>query len=159
MAYEIVGNVFKIGATENISTKNGGTLLRRSITLCQRRFDQNTGEEYEPNYPTLDFTNRGCAELDRFKYGDKVRIRFDISGVKYNDKQTNEEKFFNSLRAFRIEPYVVQQMPPQPQPQTQYGHTPPPQGYARQGAQGTQGGYRQENPLPFPPPDNNDLPY
>ena len=113
MAYEIIGTVFRIGATENVQTKNGQPFQRRSITLIQKRFDQNTGQEFEPNYPTIDFTQRGCAELDKYKQGDRVRIRFDVSGVKYNDKQTREEKFFNSLRGFRIEPFVMQQ-PQQP---------------------------------------------
>ena len=144
MAYEIIGNVFKIGATENIQTRNGGTLQRRSITLCQKRFDQNTGEEFEPNYPTLDFTNRGCSELDKFKIGDRVRIRFDISGVKYNDKQTNEEKYFNSLRGFRIEPYVPQQAQPQMQQAPQY----PPQYPPQQAYPPQQQGYYQQPQYP-----------
>ena len=164
MAYEIVGTVFKINATEDIPTRNGGTLLRRSVILCQRRFDQNTGQEYEPNYPIIDFTNNGCAELDRFNPGDRVRIRFDVSGVKYVDKKTGEEKFFSSLRGFRIEPYVTQQThyqsPPQyaQQPQqTQQARSQ--QGYASQ--IGYQQGHEQqaEQPLPFPPPDNSNLPY
>ena len=135
MAYEIIGNVFKIGTTENIQTKSGTAFQRRSLTLIQRRFDQNTGQEFEPNYPTIDFTQRGCAELDKYKIGDRVRVRFDISGAKYNDRQTGEEKYFNSLRGFRIEPFVSQR----PQPQQNYAPTgqyqpagqaaPPPQGY------------------------------
>ncbi len=148
MAYEIIGTVHKIGATENIPTKNGTFLQRRSITLVQRRFDQNTGEEFEPNYPTLDFAQRGCAELDRFKPGDRVRVRFDISGVKYNDRQTGEEKYFNSLRGFRIELFAPQQPVTHPV-QPQY----PPQGsYPQQPYQGQQP-YppRQQGGQPFPP--------
>lgn len=131
MAYEIIGTVHKIGATENIPTKNGTYLQRRSITLVQRRFDQNTGEEFEPNYPTLDFSQRGCAELDAFKPGDRVRVRFDISGVRYNDRQTGEEKYFNSLRGFRIEPFVARQSVQQPAvaPQQPPQNWQQPQGY------------------------------
>ena len=134
MAYEIIGNVFKIGTTENIQTKSGTAFQRRSLTLIQRRFDQNTGQEFEPNYPTIDFTQRGCAELDKYKIGDRVRVRFDISGAKYNDRQTGEEKYFNSLRGFRIEPFT-QQRPAQQNfaPTGQYPPAgqaaPPPQGY------------------------------
>lgn len=123
MAYEIIGNVHKIGMTENIQTKSGNTFQRRSLTLIQRRFDQNTGEEFEPNFPTIDFTRDKCMELDRYKPGDRVRIQFDVSGAKYLDKNTGEEKYFNSLRGFRIEPYVQ----PNAQPQM-----PPQQGYAQQ---------------------------
>lgn len=125
MAYEIIGNVHKIGTTESIQTRIGSTFQRRSITLIQRRFDQNTGEEFEPNFPTIDFTRDKCGELDRYKPGDRVRIRFDVSGAKYIDKNTGEEKYFNSLRGFRIEPFVQPQaqppyQPQQPAPQPQY---------------------------------------
>lgn len=147
MAYEIIGNVHKIGTTENIQTKSGNTFQRRSLTLIQRRFDQNTGEEFEPNFPTIDFTRDKCMELDKYKPGDRVRIRFDVSGAKYLDKNTGEEKYFNSLRGFRIEPFV------QPNAQQQL---PPQQGYAQQVqpqvpyAQPTyppQGGYQQPAPV------------
>ena len=151
MAYEIIGTVFKIATTENIQTRNGGTLQRRSLTLIQKRFDQNTGQEFEPNYPTFDFTNKGCVELDKFKQGDRVRVRFDISGVKYTDKQTNEEKYFNSLRGFRIEPFVANQPQPMyaPQPQMQPQMQPPmQQGYIPQPQQG----YYQQPPMPQNPP-------
>lgn len=154
MAYEIIGNVHKIGTTESIQTRSGSTFQRRSITLIQRRFDQNTGEEFEPNFPTIDFTRDKCGELDRYNPGDRVRIRFDVSGAKYLDKNTGEEKYFNSLRGFRIEPFV--QPPYQPQhiqqqfqqqfaptqqtiPQQQQGYAPQPQSqYPTQGV-----GYQQ----------------
>lgn len=139
MAYDIIGSVHKISTTENIQTKNGGTLQRRSLTLIQKRFDQNTGEEFEPNFPTFDFTNRGCADLDKFRPGDMVRVRFDISGVKYADRQTGAEKYFNSLRAFRIEPFAAQQA------------AQPIQGYQQpiqQPAQ-PQHGTQQDDDLPF----------
>lgn len=163
MAYEIIGTVYKIGTTENVPTKNGQPFQRRSLTLIQKRFDQNTGQEFEPNYPTIDFTQRGCAELDKYKQGDMVRVRFDVSGVKYNDKQTREEKYFNSLRGFRIEPFVMRQ-PQQPAPQPQYppqGGYPPQQPY--QGQYQQPAGYPTQQPAPqqpyqpqFPPQNPND---
>ena len=154
MAYEIIGNVHKIGTTENIQTKSGSTFQRRSITLIQRRFDQNTGQEFEPNFPTIDFTRDKCMELDKYKPGDRVRIRFDVSGAKYLDKNTNEEEYFNSLRGFRIEPYVQ----PNAQPQAQY--TQQPQNYApagqwQQSAPQAQG-YAQQPPYPT---HHNDAPF
>lgn len=156
MAYEIIGNVHKIGTTENIQTKSGSTFQRRSLTLIQRRFDQSTGQEFEPNYPVIDFTRDKCTELDRYNPGDKVRIRFDISGVKYNDRNTGEERYFNSLRGFRIEPFVQNaqpQYPQQPQnyaPAGQWQQPAPqqPQGYAQQpqAPNPQQGGYQQAPP-------------
>ena len=161
MAYEIIGTVFKIGTTENVPTKNGQPFQRRSVTLIQKRFDQNTGQEFEPNYPTIDFTQRGCAELDKYKQGDRVRIRFDVSGVKYKDKQTQEEKYFNSLRGFRIEPFVMQQ-PQQPvaQPYPPQGGYHPQGGYPPQQPYQGQPAYPPQQPQqPFPPqqpPQNTD---
>lgn len=151
MAYEIIGNVHKIGTTENIQTKSGNTFQRRSITLIQRRFDQNTGEEFEPNFPTIDFTRDKCMELDRYNPGDRVRIRFDVSGAKYLDKNTGEEKYFNSLRGFRIEPFVQPQAQPPYQPQQT-------QGYAQQQAQYPQHGVGYQK-APTSQAQGDDLPF
>lgn len=162
MAYEIIGNVHKIGTTENIQTKSGSTFQRRSLTLIQRRFDQNTGQEFEPNFPTIDFTREKCMELDKYKPGDRVRIRFDVSGAKYLDKNTNEERYFNSLRGFRIEPYVQ----PNAQPQAQYPQQP--QNYAPAGqCQATPQYINQMDGTPYPyqppqlpyPTHHNDTPF
>lgn len=117
MAYKIIGTIHSIGATEIKQSKDGNSFQRRSLTLMQRRFNPNTGEEYEPNFPTFDFSQRHCEELDKFQHGSLVQITFDAVGVKYNDRQTGEEKYFNSLRAFKIEHYVRQQQPPQQPPQ------------------------------------------
>lgn len=149
MAYEIIGTVHKIGTTGTIPTRTGGQLQKRTLVLVQRRFDQNTGEEFDPNYPSIEFSQRGCAELDRFKPGDRVRVRFDISGVRYEDKSTHQEKYFTTLRGFRIEPYVTQQPRQVAQPQ---GY--PPQSFAPQGfAPQQQSSYNPTSPAsqPFPP--------
>ena len=149
MAYEIIGTVLKTSTTETIQTKSGQPFQRRSLVLMQRRFDQNTGQEFEPNYPTIDFTQRSCQDLDRFQPGDRVRVRFEVQGVKYIDKATGEERYMNKLRGFRIEPYVVQQ-PLQPQsyaPASQWQQPQQPQ----------QAYYPPQQPVGqlFPPQNNN----
>lgn len=169
MAYEIIGTVYKVGTTEQIPTKTGGTLLKRSIILEQQRFDPNTGEPFANNYPSFEFTNQGCAQLDRYTKGSKVRLRFDIQGGLYNDKQTNEEKSFTHLRAFKIEPYAPQQGyaagggSAQNAAQNMWARMQ--QGYQ----QAPQGGYQQQGyqqqppqnmpPLGYPPKQGDDLPY
>ena len=140
--------------------------------LIQRRVDQNTGQEFKPNYPALEFVNEKIQQLSSFKVGDIVRVKFDVSGTK-SDKN-GRESFFSSLRGFRVEPYAMQQQQP-----VQGYQQAPPQGYAPQGGYqqnsgyAPQGGYQQQQsgyqpqgyqqqgdqPLPFPPQDNNDLPY
>ena len=73
---------------------------------------------------------------------------FVREGIKYNDRQTGEEKYFNSLRGFRMELFAPQQPVTHPV-QPQY----PPQGsYPQQPYQGQQP-YppRQQGGQPFPP--------
>ena len=134
MAYEIIGTVFHIDKeAETIPTKKGGTLYKRTIILQQRRFDRNTGQEFESNYPRLEFTNNNVSKLDGFKEGDNVRVSFDVSGSRSEDMNTHEVKFFTSLRGFNIEHYVmpglqrVNQQPVYQQPpyQPQQAYYPP----------------------------------
>ena len=105
MAYDIIGTVYKVGPTETIPTRQGNTIMRRTLILEQRRYDPNTGQEYQPNYPAFEFTNQQCRDLDLYPSGTSVRIRFDVSGSLYADKQTGEERNISRLRAFRIEQY------------------------------------------------------
>ncbi len=160
MAYKIIGTIHKIGETETKQGRNGSSFQRRQLIIMQRRFDRMSGEEFEPYYPTLEFGNQHCADLDRYKVGDAVQVMFEIVGMKYNDKSTGEEKYMNSLRAFRIEPYVRQNhptdLPPQPQQHTVQGSggfVPNPTGYQQQPAQGYQQALTQKMPqqqqMPF----------
>ncbi|MDY3356163.1 MAG: DUF3127 domain-containing protein [Prevotella sp.] len=159
MAYKIIGNVLIVGQTEHKPTKTGGVFTSRSLTLMQKRYDPNTGEEFEPNYPQFNFTGNSCSQLDNLKAGDRVQVSFEVSGVKYNDRQTGEEKYFTTLRAFKCEPYVQPiQQTKQPaynaQPQQQFRPqqaAAPQQQYAPAqspawGGQSQQGGYPQNQP-------------
>ena len=132
MANEIIGNVHRIGQTESIPTKNGSNFQRRSFVLVQHRFNQDTGEPLPDNFVQFDVTQQKCTELDKFNIGDRVRVSFAVEGRAY--EKDGKEMFFNTLRAFRVEPYVMQsqvqsqmQAPPQ-QPMQQVA---PPQ-YAPQ---------------------------
>lgn len=106
-SYEIIGSIYRIGNTETIQTKSQNIFMRRSVTLIQRRFDQYTGAEFRQNFPTIEFTQHQCEELNAYKEGDGVKIRFEVQGVKFTDKNTGEERFFNSMRGFSIEPYEM----------------------------------------------------
>lgn len=133
MAYKILGNIYKIFPTENITTSKGNQLTRRNIVLEQKRFDPNTGEPFQSNFPILEFSGARCAELDKFKAGDKVQLNFDVVGTTYEDKNTKEEAYMTRLRAFSIALYVQpQQAQPaqQPAPQAQPAPQPQPNGFA-----------------------------
>lgn len=113
MPYDIIGTIHNVGPVESVPTKTGGTLLKRTVILEQRRYDPNTGQQFTPNYPSLEFTNQGCAQLDTYTKGSRVKIRFDVQGSLYNDRQTGRQKSFTHLRGFRIEPYTPPQAPAQ----------------------------------------------
>lgn len=160
MAYEILGTVELIGNTESITTKSGGTFNKRVIILKQRRFDQNTGQEFEPNFPKLEFVNNNTSKLNNFKAGDRVKIRYDINGTKSTDKNTGEVKYITSLRGFHIEHFVMPNQQPQAAPPPAYppqGGYPPQQPYQGQAPyppQGQQPYHPHQQPMnaqPFPP--------
>jgi len=134
MAYKILGTIYKIFPTENITTSKGNQLTRRNIVLEQKRFDPNTGEPFQSNFPILEFSGARCAELDKFKTGDKVQLNFDVVGTTYEDRTTKEEAYMTRLRAFSITLYVqpqqtqtVQQPVSQVQPQPTQQPAPEPQ--------------------------------
>lgn len=109
MAYSIQGTIHHIGQVQNIETKKG-TLQRCTVIVKQRRFDQQSGQEYEPNYPALDFSNKTIEYLSNFKVGDSVIIKFDVSGALY--ERDGQVRSFTSLRAFSIQ-FVSQLQPAQ----------------------------------------------
>lgn len=170
MAYEIIGIIYKIGATEQIPTKSGNPFQKRTLTLMQQQYDRSTGQPLEPNYPSFEFTQRGCALLDQFQPNQLVKVTFDLAGRKFQSKKTGQEDYFTSLRAFRIEPYVPprpiqQSYTPQPQnayqqpqngfqqgnypPQSQGGYQQPPQGSYQQQPQGGYAPQPQGDDAPF----------
>lgn len=118
MAYDIIGQIEHIGQTESFPSKTGGTFNKQTIVLKQRRFDQNTGEEFTPNYPKLEFTGNSIGKLEGFKPGDRVRVRFDVSGTLSPD-QSGAPRYITNLRGFHVEHYV-----PQGQPVQQYQQQP-----------------------------------
>lgn len=163
MAYEIIGIIYKIGATEQIPTKSGNPFQKRTLTLMQQQYDRSTGQPLEPNYPSFEFTQRGCALLDQFQPNQLVKVTFDLAGRKFQSKKTGLEDYFTSLRAFRIESYIpprpIQQgsypSPPQnayQQPQNgfqQGGYQQPPQGFYQQQPQGSYATQPQGDDAPF----------
>lgn len=163
MAYEIIGIIYKIGATEQIPTKSGNPFQKRTLTLMQQQYDRSTGQPLEPNYPSFEFTQRGCALLDQFQPNQLVKVTFDLAGRKFQSKKTGLEDYFTSLRAFRIESYIpprpIQQGSYPPPPQNAYqqpqngfqqgGYQQPPQGFYQQQPQGSYATQPQGDDAPF----------
>ena len=117
MANTITGRIYKIMPTKPIvSEKTGNTFHKREIVLDASRFDQYTGEKKYDNYPMLEFGGEEqCAQLDKFKEGELVTVSFDLNGTQYQDRQTNETKYFTRVRAYKIERVGTQAQQPQAQ--------------------------------------------
>jgi len=103
MLYQITGKIDTLGPTLTVTSKDGTrTFNRRSLVLDCTRFDPNTGEPW-PNFPQFEFSGQRCFDLDLFKVGQRVVVDFALSGVKYQDKQTNEPRNFTSVRGVKIQ--------------------------------------------------------
>ncbi|MCM1140468.1 MAG: DUF3127 domain-containing protein [Muribaculum sp.] len=126
MANQMTGRIFIIQPTQSIPTKSGGTFYKREIVLDCTRFDPYTGERGYDNYPVFEFSNDRCSLLDAFQPGDVVTISFDIQGT----KSSQGDRYFNSVRGYKIEhrgnaqaqpqQSIPQSMPQQVAPQPQY---------------------------------------
>lgn len=162
MAYNIIGRVYKIGRTQEIQTKSGTPFMKRTLTLMQQQYDRNTGEQYEPNYPSFEFTQKACEQLDALQPNQLVRVSFDLAGRKYINKQTGEEDFFTSLRAFRAEPYTPsRQAGVQTQERSASIKATPAEVYQRMYTPSAQAAHQTQgvNPQPMQPARQGDMPF
>lgn len=108
MAFTITGKLEKISDVKSIPSKNGGDpFLTRSIQLGVFRYDSVTGEivERDTQHIVFDLNGKATEVANPFKVGNVVTVTFVIEGVLFTNAQ-NEERQFNRLRAFKIEPYV-----------------------------------------------------
>ena len=130
MALQITGKLEKISEVKNIESKSGGEPFRiRTIQLDTTRIDPYTGERSQENHPAFEITGKSVDITDEYKVGDVVVVSFAVEGVVFKNAQ-GEEKQFNRLRAFRLEPYqsrtqrtrpaveapLAERNEPQPQP-------------------------------------------
>ena len=103
MANTITGKIHKIYPTERKEI-NGKVYHERILVIDNTRYDQYTGEPGFSSFPSFSINgDEKCRELDSFAEGEVVTVSFDIQGLKYNDKNTGEEKYFNKVRAYKIE--------------------------------------------------------
>lgn len=164
MANTITGRVHRISPTESGVTKGGKPFTKRNIVLDCTRFDQYTGERGFENYPSFDFFNEKCQELDKFQAGQVVTIHFDVVGAYYQPT----DKYITNVKPYKIEPRQTAQnsmngnvqqsqpIPTAPQPQSvQHGGYAPAQPTAPQiqGQPAYGAGYQQQpngmDNLPF----------
>lgn len=159
MANVISGQIIAIGQTQKIAPKSGqgNTLVKREFVIRAMRFNPEDGtpELSEFNTPNLEINGEDkVGVLDNFKVGDCVKCNISIEGRSYEDANHNV-RYFNSVRATRIEKLNIQLAAPAPaqsaqQPAPQPAAAPAPAAAPTAQPQGQGGGVDEHgNPLPF----------
>lgn len=150
MANTITGRIRKITPIQEITGKSGKTFAKRTLVLDAARYDTHTGEKKFDNYPSFEFSGEAMSQLDRYKEGDAVTVSYDINGREFEDPNTHEVKYFNTIRGYKVEPYGERNeaSPQSPAPQPQ-GNTVIP------GERGAKPTPEQAKDL-FPPAQGND---
>lgn len=105
MANTITGRIHRITPEQTITGKSGKTFTKRTLILDAARYDTHTGEKKYDNYPSFEFSGDGMKILDNFKEGDAVTVSYDINGREFEDPETHEIRYFNTIRGFKIERY------------------------------------------------------
>ena len=102
----ITGKIGIIYPTQTIASKNGGSpIIKREFVIRALRFnpDDGTPELSEKNTPIIEINGEDrVGVLDGFKVGDVVKVNIIIEGRGVKN-QDGSYKFFNSIRATRIE--------------------------------------------------------
>lgn len=105
MANTITGRIRKITPVQEITGKSGKTFAKRTLVLDAARYDTHTGEKKYDNYPSFEFSGESMKILDNFREGDAVTVSYDINGREFEDPNTHETKYFNTIRGYKVEPY------------------------------------------------------
>jgi len=124
MPNTITGRVLSVGQPLQVAGKDPSRpFIKRELVLDCTRYDPYTGERSKfENTPLLEFGGDICKDLDGIRPGDVVTVSFDITGTKYQDKTTGQEKIFTRVRPYKVEKHSAQQAV-QAQPQ-QYAQQP-----------------------------------
>lgn len=128
MANQIIGKIHVIEPTQTIVSKKDTTksIQKRTIVLCVTRFDSVTGEKIGfENFPAFEFIGDKCALLDQFTPGQVVAISFDLQGSRITG-DNGQDRWFTSVRGYKIELYQRQPQQVQQVQQTQQEQQPTP---------------------------------
>lgn len=111
MPNTITGRVLSVGQPLQVAGKDPSRpFTKRELVLDCTRYDPYTGERSKfENTPLLEFGGDICKDLDGIRPGDVVTVSFDITGTKYQDKTTRQEKIFTRVRPYKVEKHSAQQ--------------------------------------------------
>lgn len=136
---EVKGTIKFIGQTEQVTD----SFSKRDLVVT-------TDEQY-PQHISIQFTQAKTADLDGFQVGQKVVVSINLRGKEYQDKQTGEPRYFNSINGWQIKGEQMQA--PQGQPNfnqnngfnQNQGYQQPQQGYQQQGQPQFNQGFNNNN--------------
>lgn len=82
-------------------------------SFAKREFVIETDDQY-PQIIKLEFSQDKCDKLDKVAIGQNVKVHFNVRGRKWHNAKKNEDVYFVTLSAWRIESLegVSQDVPP-----------------------------------------------
>lgn len=87
----ITGQVIDIMQTQQITD-----------SFKKREFVIETDDQY-PQTIKLEFSQDKCDKLDKVAIGQNVKVHFNVRGRKWHNAKKNEDVYFTTLSAWRIE--------------------------------------------------------
>ena len=88
---EVQGSIKVIGEVQEISA-----------TFKKREFVVSTDEQY-PQTLSIEFIQDKTDLLNKFEIGQNVKVGINLRGREWENPQTKEIKYFNSIQGWRIE--------------------------------------------------------
>ena len=88
---EVQGSIKVIGEVQEIST----TFKKRELVVS-------TDEQY-PQTLSIEFIQDKTDLLNKFEIGQNVKVGINLRGREWENPQTKEIKYFNSIQGWRIE--------------------------------------------------------
>ena len=88
---EIQGSIKLIGDVQEISS----TFKKRELVV--------TTEEQYPQTISVEFVQDKTDLLNSFKVGQNVKVNINLRGREWENPQTKEIKYFNTIQGWRIE--------------------------------------------------------
>jgi len=90
---EITGIIKSIKATEKVNEK----FSKREFVLTTE-----ASTPY-PQHLQIQLTQDKCAVLNQFDEGNEVKVFINLRGREWQDKNTLQTKYFNTIEAWKIE--------------------------------------------------------
>lgn len=110
MANTIIGKIFVIGEIFSTPTSRGGVFEKRDVILDCSTFDQRTGEKKE-SFVKLEMSGSHVHDAEAFQVGTEVQMSFVLEGRAWLDPKSNTVKYFNTVKAYKVEMSPYQQQP------------------------------------------------